>query len=195
MGECATRPASAGQHLERAELARAGRALSGESLEEHHHAKEIAGTARSSRSVTLALNRSALPAQTGPYRHKCARRRRGTPRRAMVPQQGDRAMQSAARGMTTLVLGGRGLLGHRICQALSLRGQPVATASRSDADHPVDVTDAAALNHVLDHIQPGVIINCVAEIDLARCQSDPAHADAVNAKPVEVLAQWCKVSS
>lgn len=94
--------------------------------------------------------------------------------------------------MTTLVLGGHGLLGFRVCQALHIRGEAVATASRSDSDHPVDVTAPSALTHILDRVRPDVIINCVAEIDLARCESDPAYAHAINAAPVETLAHWCR---
>ncbi len=95
--------------------------------------------------------------------------------------------------MTTLVLGGHGLLGRRICQVLHQRGQAVLAASRSDPHHPVDVTDAVVLRGLLDRHHPTTVINCVAEVDLAACEADPDHAFAVNAKPVETLAQWCHV--
>ncbi len=90
-----------------------------------------------------------------------------------------------------LVLGGQGLLGSRLMQAYRARGIPAASASRTDPNHMVDVTDVAALLALLDSLKPDVIINCVAEIDVAACEINPDHAYAVNAKPLETLAKWC----
>ncbi len=90
-------------------------------------------------------------------------------------------------GCELLVLGGEGLLGGRVMVAARRRGIATASASRS-APLKVDVTDLAALSAFLDAQAPKQILNCVALVDVATCERDPALAYAVNARPVSVMA-------
>lgn len=89
-----------------------------------------------------------------------------------------------------LVLGGTGALGEVIAATGTLRDIKVIASGRSAEEWPVDLSDAAALDRLLEALSPDVVINCAAQVDLGACEADPAQAYAVNARPAASLAEW-----
>ncbi len=93
--------------------------------------------------------------------------------------------------MDWLVLGATGALGRTLMETLHLRRIPAMGAARAAADYAVDVTDLGDVQRLLRDVDPQVVVNCAALVDLAACDADPAGAYAVNARPVATLAAWC----
>lgn len=113
-------------------------------------------------------------------------------------------MQSSPR---TLLLGGSGMLGHKILQRLRARCPEAMCTIQGQVDQEplaripmyhdgntienVDVTDSAALNALLRRLRPDVVVNCVGIIK----QRDAAHAYIpsiiVNSLLPHQLAETC----
>lgn len=94
--------------------------------------------------------------------------------------------------MTFLVAGATGMLGQALMRVSALRHVTAIGLARRGAEVSCDITDPAAVLRILDEVQPRVIINAAAETDLGRCESDPARAYMVNARPVSLFAHWCQ---
>ena len=92
--------------------------------------------------------------------------------------------------MRVLVLGATGLLGTEVMAVLKERGVRALGAARSGADLKIDVTDQMALFRLLCRTDADVVINCVANVNLAECEADHEMSYRVNAAPVAVLAAW-----
>jgi dTDP-4-dehydrorhamnose reductase len=88
-----------------------------------------------------------------------------------------------------LLLGASGMLGQAIAAEGARRGVEVVGAARSGTDVELDVRDEAALARVLTDLQPGVVVNSAAIVDLGGCESDPGAAYEVNARPAALLAR------
>ena len=97
--------------------------------------------------------------------------------------------------MRWLVLGATGLLGPAFIKAIHARGETAITAARSNADVQVDISEANALQRMLETLKPDGIINCAANIYVDRCESDPAGAYLTNTRPLSILADWSRQST
>lgn len=93
--------------------------------------------------------------------------------------------------MSILLLGSTGLLGQAIATELKYRGLPFAGIARQQADYCLDVTDTSALITQLEVVRPDIIINTIAQVDLAACEANPGHSYRVNAAVSAYLARYC----
>lgn len=93
--------------------------------------------------------------------------------------------------MKIAVLGATGLLGQALMRESAARGFAAMGIARSGTDIDVDVTCADALRTALDAIEPELVINAVADVNLARCEREPGAAYVVNAGVAATLADYC----
>lgn len=105
-----------------------------------------------------------------------------------------------------LVLGGGGMLGHKLCQLLPAHGFAVTATLRSaknlqslypgvydavDLVTNLDVLDQGALERVLDRAGPDVVVNCVGIVKQLAAAEDRYLSVAINALLPHQLARWC----
>lgn len=79
--------------------------------------------------------------------------------------------------LKVLVTGSKGQLGQEVCQVLTGAGHHVKGLSRLE----LDVTDAAAVQSVVNSYQPDVVIHAAAYTDVNRAEKEPEKAFLVNA--------------
>lgn len=89
-----------------------------------------------------------------------------------------------------LVLGATGLLGTSLCDQARRLGFNLVTLARSAADIEIDIGKPSLLKETLQSVAPDLVINAVANVNLAACEADPDAAYAINAAPVAILANW-----
>ncbi len=92
--------------------------------------------------------------------------------------------------MRVLILGSTGLLGRVLCTNARRRGFEVIGAARSGADYDVDIRKEDSLNALLEKTAPDLVINAAANVNIAACETDPAAAHLINARPSILLAHW-----
>jgi dTDP-4-dehydrorhamnose reductase len=110
--------------------------------------------------------------------------------------------------MKVLVLGGAGMLGHRLYATLRARHETVVTVRRPASDYdplgffdPRDILDRvdalvdADLKRSLDTARPDAVVNCVGVIKQLREAEDPITAISVNALLPHRLARLCAEAS
>jgi dTDP-4-dehydrorhamnose reductase len=90
-----------------------------------------------------------------------------------------------ATPLRIVLLGAQGQLGHALAQALPVMGSVVACA-RAQAD----LSQASALQALLDQHQPQLIVNAAAYTAVDKAEQEPDVAQAINAQAPAVLAQW-----
>ena len=90
-----------------------------------------------------------------------------------------------AAPLRIVLLGAQGQLGHALAQALPVMGSVVACA-RAQAD----LSQAPALQALLDRHQPQLIVNAAAYTAVDKAEQEPDLAQAINAQAPAVLAQW-----
>lgn len=96
--------------------------------------------------------------------------------------------------MTLLILGGRGMLGHKLWQTLrdrfdvwaTIRGDEVPAAQRETFPPDrtitgVDVTDLTSIERALDTSAPDVVINCIGIVKQLDAAADPVVSIGINA--------------
>lgn len=108
--------------------------------------------------------------------------------------------------LRVLVIGGMGMLGHKLCQQLPTLGCSVIATVRSSFDprtrYPgvfdacdivtnVDVLDSASLYHHLQRIAPQVVVNCVGVIKQKSAAADRYQSTGINSFLPHQLARWC----
>src|SRR5687767_10948183 len=109
--------------------------------------------------------------------------------------------------MRVLILGGGGMLGHRLCQEYRDRFETWATVRGAQADYAryyllpdgrlldnVDVLNISTVNQAIDMVQPDVVINCIGIIKQIRAAKDPLLSLSINALLPHRLAQLCSAS-
>lgn len=107
--------------------------------------------------------------------------------------------------MRILILGVSGLIGHKLFQVLSQNCDVFATLHKSKSDYgdlplfsknnvidKIDVSDFDALETVLLHVNPDVILNCVGITRRKIKEDSPLEAILINAVFPHKLANWAK---
>jgi GDP-4-dehydro-6-deoxy-D-mannose reductase len=81
-----------------------------------------------------------------------------------------------------LIVGGSGFVGSYVCRLASERNREVISTSRSGAhtDMALDITDVAAVNHVIATIAPGAVLLLAGNSSVAESWRQPAQTYAVN---------------
>jgi dTDP-4-dehydrorhamnose reductase len=110
----------------------------------------------------------------------------------------DRVKQKGGFSMKVFVTGVSGQLGHdvmcRLCECgIDAVGSDIA--SGGDADYvQLDITDAQAVDAVLNRVQPDGVIHCAAwtAVDAAEEEENIAKVRAINASGTKYLADACK---
>jgi dTDP-4-dehydrorhamnose reductase len=106
-----------------------------------------------------------------------------------------------------MILGGDGMLGHKLLQTLEPRFDGVVCTVRESLQNPfyrgiplfnedntideVDVTDLDGLAELIVDIKPEVVVNCVGVIKQRPDAKDPVACIAVNSLLPHLLAEWC----
>jgi dTDP-4-dehydrorhamnose reductase len=91
-----------------------------------------------------------------------------------------------------LVLGSTGLLGQAFIAEARARARTYWGIARSGSDRDVDLSDASALEALVNELQPATIVNCVAVTSLGVCEANPALALCVNARIPALLTQLAR---
>jgi dTDP-4-dehydrorhamnose reductase len=86
--------------------------------------------------------------------------------------------------MKVVVTGAGGMLGRAVVEACLDRGHEVARLAHED----LDITDALAVEDVLDHYRPAIVINCAAWTDVDGAEADERGAMRVNDYGAALLA-------
>jgi len=87
-----------------------------------------------------------------------------------------------------LITGAGGLVGRALTAHATAKGDDVAAYDRQS----LDITDAHAVNKIIQSARPEVVINCAAWTDVDGCESDPEHAARANALGPALLAKNCR---
>ena len=92
-----------------------------------------------------------------------------------------------------LVIGSTGMLGQAFMELLKTANltMPVGVA-RKNADYELDITDSNALMSLVHKLDPYLVINCSALIDIDVCEANKELAWLTNARPVLFLAEWSR---
>jgi dTDP-4-dehydrorhamnose reductase len=95
-------------------------------------------------------------------------------------------------GKTLVILGSTGLLGQALLrQAAAFKVRAIGVA-RANAEVNVDITQAVAIQNMINEIKPDLIINAAALVSLEQCEADPGYAYLINAAPIASLASLCR---
>lgn len=90
--------------------------------------------------------------------------------------------------MKFLIIGSTGMLGQALIREIRGRGFEAIGIARSGADFLCDIIDDKAIRSIILSVQPQIIINTAAIVDLAKCEERPDYAYLVNARPASILA-------
>lgn len=109
--------------------------------------------------------------------------------------------------MRVLILGGSGMLGHKLCQVASKRIETAATVreTRPTAEAlglssqvrvigGVEATDLASVERAVASAQPDAVVNCVGIVKQSPLAQDPITSITVNALFPHQLARICRES-
>ena len=109
--------------------------------------------------------------------------------------------------MRVLVLGGAGMLGHKVCQVFRRRFDTWATLLPGyrapegyqilDEDHLLDGVDAFQMDTVvraMAEVKPDAVINCIGIIKHLRAAKDPIISLTINSLFPHQLANLCRAS-
>ena len=87
----------------------------------------------------------------------------------------------------TVIVGSGGRLGAALLREWSRAGEEVVGLSRSE----LDLADADQLRNRLGGMQFDVLVNCAAQTNVDRCETNAEEAFAINRDAVRVLAEIC----
>ncbi len=91
-----------------------------------------------------------------------------------------------------LIFGAGGLLGREFTERLLVSGKYIVIGKKKT---DLDITDREAVRLCLREIQPDVVINCAAVIDVDFCEKNPEAAFRVNAEGPRVLIETLREES
>lgn len=94
-----------------------------------------------------------------------------------------------------IVLGSSGMLGQSLVKELKIYNKTVIGVAKTNTDVCIDVTNDNDLLKSIDKINPDVIINTVAIVDLKYCQENPDLCYMINARVSLILSRYCQVNN
>ena len=98
--------------------------------------------------------------------------------------------------MSILILGAAGMLGQKLIAEGKARDQQVIGAGRryvqGYAEVEVDIKDGQALRDLLQRLEPQVIVNAAAIVDIGSCEKDPGLAYMVNSRSAGLCADYAE---
>src|SRR5688572_25840047 len=104
--------------------------------------------------------------------------------------------------MRTLILGGTGMLGHKLLQLWKSRPDVWVTVKRSTGTHPlynrdrvlrdVDAPAFAPPADTVSGVKPDVVVDCIGIVKQAAAANDPVTAIDINALFPQRLAALCQ---
>jgi dTDP-4-dehydrorhamnose reductase len=97
--------------------------------------------------------------------------------------------------MKLLILGGTGLLGTALANNGLQRGWDVIRSGSRSGDVICDIRKLDQLETLLYDINPNVLINAAAIVELSACENDPDLAYSVNTHPVKHMAAWSQANN
>lgn len=89
-----------------------------------------------------------------------------------------------------LLCGATGMLGQAILRQFKKEEFQIYTLARKQSDFNIDLSCESSLIEVLERVQPDIIINAAAIVDLKFCEENPATAYLVNSRPLAVLTEY-----
>ena len=92
-----------------------------------------------------------------------------------------------------IVLGATGLLGQSIITRALHTGHQIYGVASKNSDFNLDVRDINALQTLIYEIKPDIVVNCIANVNLAECEQNPEDAYVVNARPAALLSRLANV--
>lgn len=92
------------------------------------------------------------------------------------------------RDMKILLIGSTGMLGQALIREAKRRCFEVTGIARNNADFSCDITDDNKLRNIILSVQPEIIINAAAMVDLVECEKRPDCTYMINARPASILA-------
>jgi dTDP-4-dehydrorhamnose reductase len=97
--------------------------------------------------------------------------------------------------MTFVVLGATGLLGQALLSRAAELGLKVTGLARAKADVNIDITNSTALVQTLNDLNPDVIINAAALVNIEQCEVDTETAYLINSAAVGTLSKYCRTNA
>lgn len=94
--------------------------------------------------------------------------------------------------MKVVILGGNGMLGSALSFSLRESGFDVVTIGRSGCQYNLDCLNLDQLKVLLERVQPDVIVNCLAIVNLRLCEDDRDLAYKSHVKLSEALSVLCQ---
>ena len=91
--------------------------------------------------------------------------------------------------MKIVILGSTGMLGQALIKEALTHKFKVTGMARKNAGICCDITNDQALIEAIELIEPHVIINAAAIVNIKTCEEQPSLAYLVNARPVAILAE------
>lgn len=91
-----------------------------------------------------------------------------------------------------LVFGDTGMLGRAVIEEIKRHNIDVVGISRTGKDISLDISDTNKLRSIIDKVNPDIIINCAAIVDIDSCEQNPCLAYLVNSRVVGIIAEIAK---
>lgn len=97
--------------------------------------------------------------------------------------------------MKILVTGAEGMVGSALCLELRSRGHEVVPTDLRPLTSDMlalDIRDRHAISHLIETVQPAMVMHLAAETDVDRCEQEPSHAYLTNAVGTEYVVGVCR---
>ena len=90
-----------------------------------------------------------------------------------------------------LVIGGTGMLGQALLRELDIQDRPAIGLARTNADLCLDIANDDLLLKTINEVQPAVIVNAAAMVDLDKCEKRPDLSYLYNSRVSSILSSYC----
>lgn len=94
--------------------------------------------------------------------------------------------------MKVLLLGANGMLGQAVKQNLEVSNIQVLGIDRAHSDFCFDLINDEKIEDCIKHVQPDVIFNAAAIVNINACEDNPGLSYQVNGRVPGVLAELCR---
>ncbi len=81
------------------------------------------------------------------------------------------------------------MLGQSLMNEIKTRGFEVTGIARNGADVSCDISNDEELESIISSINPHILINCAAIVNLTKCEDNPGHAYLVNSRPSSIMSE------